>query len=367
MSSCKYKRKDQSKIQPTYISVLNLYFWAMILVTGGTGLVGSHLLLHLAKMDLSVRAIYRNAEKLATVRGVFAFYVNNADELLNKIDWVEADINDIPALESAFDNITEVYHCAALISFDPNDLQLLIDANETGTANVVNLCIARTIRKLCYVSSIAAIGRYEGQAWVSEDTEWRNELANPYALTKHLAEMEVWRATQEGIPVVIINPGVIIGPGFWNSGSGRLFKIAAKGSKYYPPGGTGFVAIEDVVQMMIKLMTSPIKNERFIAVSDNLSYKEILSRIAKNLDKRPPHKELSIGILKMLRPLDWLLNILFGRKRSLSKAQLYSLQNRSYYSNEKVKNMIGYEYGSLDEAINFSSDKFKELSLPASS
>ena len=127
------------------------------------------------------------------------------------------------------------------------------------------------------------------------------------------------------------------------------------------------MAIEDVVKMMIKLMASPIKNERFIAVSDNLSYKEILSRIAKNLDKRPPSKALNIGFLKILRPLDWLLNILFGRKRSLSKAQLYSLQNRSYYSSEKVNNMMGYEYGSLDEAIKFSSAKFKELSLPAAS
>ena len=339
----------------------------MILVTGGTGLVGSHLLLHLAKMDRSVKAIYRNKDKLAAVRQVFSFYVDDADELYDKIEWVQADINDIPALNEAFRGITEVYHCAALISFDPDDLQILIEVNETGTANVVNFCIDHQIQKLCYVSSIAAIGSYEHQPWVSEDTEWKNENANPYSLTKHLAEMEVWRATLEGVPVVIVNPGVIIGPGFWNSGSGKLFKLAAKGPKFYPPGGTGFVAIEDVVQIMIKLMTSPIENERFITVSDNLSYKEILSRITTHLDKKPPTKELSIGLLKLLRPLDWLLHILIGRRRRLTKAQLYSLQNRSYYKNDKVKNMLGYTFGSLDEAIRFSSEKFKESNLPASS
>ena len=320
--------------------------------------MGSHLLLHLSKKDQPVRAIYRNAEKLKSVRKVFSYYVDHVDPLFAKIEWVEADINDIPAMESAFSDISHVYHCAALISFDPNDLPQLIEVNEGGTANVVNLCIARKIQKLCYVSSIAAIGRDEASKWISEDTDWKNEHNNPYALTKHLAEMEVWRATQEGIPVVIVNPGIIIGPGYWESGSGRLFKAVSKGPRYYPPGGSGFVGIDDVVQMMIQLMASSVQNERFIAVSDNLSYKEILSRIAENLGKKPPQRELSIILLKILRRFDWLLNILFGRKRSLSKAQIYALQHRCYYKNDKIKNMIGYEYSSLEEAIKFSCQQF---------
>ena len=330
----------------------------MILVTGGTGLVGSHLLLHLTKKDRPVRAIYRNVEKLKSVRKVFSYYEVHVDPLFDKIEWVEADINDIPAMELAFRDISHVYHCAAMISFDPNDLPKLIDVNEDGTANVVNLCIARKIHKLCYVSSIAAIGRDESSKWISEDTDWKNEHSNPYALTKHLAEMEVWRATQEGVPVAIVNPGIIIGPGFWDSGSGRLFKAVSKGPRYYPPGGSGFVGINDVVQMMTQLMASSVQNERFIAVSDNLSYKEILSRIAKNLGKKPPRRELSIGLLKILRRFDWLLNIFFGRKRSLSKAQIYALQHRCYYKNDKIKNMIGFEYSSLEEAIKFSSQQF---------
>ena len=232
---------------------------------------------------------------------------------------------------------------------------------------MVNLCIANRIKKLCYVSSIAAIGRHEAQNWVHEETEWKNEHANPYALTKHLAEMEVWRATQEGVPVAIVNPGVIIGPGFWDSGSGRLFKIAAKSSKFYPPGGTGFVGIDDVIQMMIELMASPIQNERFIAVSENLSYQEILSRISVKLGKKPPRKEISMGVLKILRRIDWLLNVLFGRKRSLSKAQLHALQHRIYYKNDKALSMLDFEFSSLDEVINFSSEKFMELSPVASS
>ena len=332
----------------------------MILVTGGTGLVGSHLLLHLVKMDSSIRAIYRNPDKLQLVRKVFSYYVPNPDELLEKIEWVAADINDIPAMELAFEGINAVYHCAALISFDPKKLQELIQINEVGTVNMVNLSISRQIRKFCYVSSIAAIGKPEDQVWLNENTEWKNVHSNPYALTKHLAEMEVWRATQEGVPAVIVNPGVIIGPGFWDSGSGALFRAASKGPKYYPPGGTGFVAVEDVVQMMVQLMQSEIVNERFIAVSENLSYQEILKRITDQLGKKPARKELSLGLLKILWRLDWILSFVFGLKRRLSKAQVHSLQNRCYYNNDKAIKMLGFEYGSLNEAIEFSSTKFIE-------
>ena len=332
----------------------------MILVTGGTGLVGTHLLLQLVKTDSSIRAIYRNPKKLDLVRKVFSYYVPNPNDLFNKIEWVSADINDIPALELAFEGISQIYHCAALISFDPADLQLLVQINEEGTANIVNLSISRRIKKLCYVSSIAAIGKPEDQIWLSEDTDWKNGHSNPYALTKHLAEMEVWRATQEGVSAVIVNPGVIIGPGFWESGSGTLFKTASKGPKYYPPGGTGFVAVEDVVEMMLRLMNSEIVDERFIAVSENLSYQEILGRITLHLGKKPPRKELGLGLLKILWRLDWLLSAVFGRKRKLSKAQVHSLQNRCYYENDKAKKMIGFEYGSLDESIEMSSARFKE-------
>lgn len=326
--------------------------------------MGSHLLFKLVQIGSSVKAVYRDKNKLEQVRHIFSIYSGNSEELFEAIQWVQADLNDLPSLEKAFEDVSRVYHCAAMISFDPNDFQALVRANETGTANLVNLCVAKRIQKLCYVSSIAALGKNPKSSKINEEDEWRSSNVNPYALTKHLAEMEVWRGTLEGIPAVIVNPGVIIGPGFWDGGSGNLFKIAAKGSKYYPPGGSGFVCVNDVVKMMIELMNSKVKNERFIAVAENLSYHQVMSKLAENLGRKKPSVEISFWILDILWRLDWLSHVVSRRKRKLSQAQVASLKDRKYYDGDKVKKFLSFEYQSLDDCIIFSSKIFK-VSNPA--
>ncbi len=332
----------------------------MILVTGGTGLVGTHLLFYLLSKGLSVRAIHRRNSNLERVKKIFSYYGDSPKRYFNKIHWVEADINDIPALELAFEDVTQVYHCAALISFDPNDFKLLQKVNREGTANVVNLCIAHQINKLCYVSSIAAIGRSNDGSIATENNDWNAGKANVYALTKHLAEMEVWRASQEGVPVVIVNPGIILGPGFWHTGSGILFRIAAKGPRFYPPGGSGFVTVNDVVRIMVSLMDSEITVERFIAIDKNLTYKEILSNIAREFGKPTPRTALKFWQLKLFWRLDWLWSFISGRKRRLTKKQLISLKYPEVYSNRKVLGLLNFEFELMAESIYFTCNRFKE-------
>ena len=332
----------------------------MILVTGGTGLVGSHLLYQLVEETVPVKAIYRSENKLEKTRRVFSYYSDKADDLFQKVNWVKADLNDLTSLEYAFEDVDLVYHCAAMISFDPNDLQLLVKANEEGTANLVNLCISKNIRKLCYVSSIAALGKQRGIEKITEESEWRNDDINPYALTKYLAEMEVWRGTLEGVSSVIINPGVILGPGFWNSGSGRLFQTAAKGTRYFPPGGTGFITVHDVVSIMMALMNSEYKNERFIAVGENLTYRQILADLAIQLGRPQPKQLISIPILQVLWRLDWIWHLLSGQKRKLSRVQVNSMKHRWIYDSEKIKERIGFEFELIEDRLPSYCEKFKE-------
>ena len=130
----------------------------MVLVTGGTGLVGSHLLLKLAQQNQSVRAIYRKGADLNRVKTVFSYYSINSKSLYDTIEWTEADLNDLPKLTMAFRDITHVFHCAAYISFDPANYKILRATNIKGTANIVNLCIANKVEKLCHVSSVATLG-----------------------------------------------------------------------------------------------------------------------------------------------------------------------------------------------------------------
>lgn len=332
----------------------------MILVTGGTGLVGAHLLLHLLHSETPIKAIHRASSNLDHVKNIFAYYSSSPEELFQRIQWIEADLDNIPALELAFKGVTHVYHCAALISFDPRDFNALQKNNVQGTANIVNLCISKKVKKLCYVSSIAAIGGSLNGAISTEDNEWQDTNVNEYALTKHLAELEVWRGVQEGVPAVIVNPGIILGPGFWNSGSGVLFKIASRGPRFYPPGGSGFVTVNDVVKMMVQLMESDIENERFIAVDKNLTYKEILSIITRQFGKRTPKKKLKFWQLEILWRLDFIWSSLSGNKRSLTKKGVESLKKQEQYSNAKVVDQLNFEFELMAGNIYYTCNRFKD-------
>lgn len=323
----------------------------MILVTGGTGLVGSHLLYELATSHATVRAIYRTETSLNAVKKVFAYYSTEAPTLFNSIDWVQADILDIPALEAVFAGVTHVYHAAAYISFDPKQFDVLRKVNVEGTANIVNLCIATNVEKLCYVSSIGAIGRSINQKPATEENEWTEQHANVYARTKYAAEMEVWRGSQENLNIVIVNPGVIIGPGFWDSGSGKFFTTAYNNSSYCPPSGSGFVSVTDVVRVAIALQKSSISKERFILVAENLSFKEILGTMTLAMNKNPPTKLLKIWQLRVLRYLEWAVAIALDRDRQLTKNRIYALQYPETYSSQKIIETLNYTFEPLAEVI----------------
>ncbi|MEY2629401.1 MAG: hypothetical protein RLZZ469_296, partial [Bacteroidota bacterium] len=230
----------------------------MILVTGGTGLVGAHLLLQLTANETEIRAIYRNEKNIRKTQSLFQLY-GKEDQFL-KIQWMEGDIIDVPSLEKAFQGVTHVYHCAALISYNPKDENKLRKTNIEGTANIVNFCIDYNVSKLCHVSSIAALGDLKAnETTITEETEWNPEhYHSDYAISKYGAEMEIWRGQQEGLNVVIVNPGVIFGAGFWQQGSGMFFSAVQKGFPFYTNGTTGYVSATDVASVMIQLMNSAI-------------------------------------------------------------------------------------------------------------
>ena len=212
----------------------------MILVTGGTGQIGSRLLLNLTKNKAyKVRAIYRNTQSLEKIRQLFVKHSDSGTAQFDTIEWIQADLSNIPALEKAFEGVTFVFHCAGLISFQPQDFDKLIEVNVQGTANIVNLSIDFGVKKLCYVSSVATLSTLPHTP-IDEENDWNNEDNNTdYAISKHGAEMEVWRGSQEGLPVVIVNPSVVLGGDFADRGSGLLYKKVADGLRYYPAGARG--------------------------------------------------------------------------------------------------------------------------------
>lgn len=333
----------------------------MILITGGTGLVGSHLLYQLLQTHNKVKAIYRKEQALAVVKKVFSYYTTDIESLYNKIEWICADITDIPSLQAAFKDVNYVYHCAALVSFEPDKYIQLRKINIEGTANVVNICISNGIKKLCYVSSVAAIGREpQSEQYVTEDTTWvQEDDHNVYAIAKYGAEIEVWRGIQEGVDAVIVNPGIIIGPGFWdNDGSSNIIKRVYKGMPYYARGVTGYIDVRDTVNAMQQLMESDIKNERFIAVSENLSFQELQEQCAMALQVKAPQKEISPFLLGLGWRLDWIIHKLTGRRRKLSKQMAKSARRVTKYDASKLKNTLGIVFKPMQNSIKDTSQLF---------
>ncbi|QNJ97222.1 NAD-dependent epimerase/dehydratase family protein [Constantimarinum furrinae] len=325
----------------------------MILVTGGTGLVGSHLLYFLLKDGNAVRAVHRSSSDLQLVKKVFSYYSEEPETLFKQIEWIEADITDIPALLDAFHGVTHVYHAAAYISFNPKHYYKLKKANIEGTANIVNLCLANQIQKLCYVSSVATLGKSLNNQLIDEETAWNPEEKNSvYAITKYGAEMEVWRGTQEGLDAVIVNPGVILGSGDWNSGSGIIIKLGARGIPFYTGGGIGLVDVQDVVRAMIDLMISGITNEKFVLVGHNVTYKDLLTSLSRKLSAKPPKKKLPRFILNIFASVDWFFSKLLGTKRKLLKATVKSLYKNSFYDSSKIKERLNFSFTPLEETLN---------------
>lgn len=337
----------------------------MILVTGGTGLVGSHLLYELVQQNEPVRAIIRNRNKIDQVKKVFAYYSNDSESLIQKINWVDGDLLDIYSLNNAFKDIKKVYHCAAIVSFDGKNKTQMIEANVQGTENVVNLCLANQIEKLCHVSSIASLGGAVNGEIINEDSKWTSSKNHSaYSASKFKSEMEVWRGIQEGLNAVIVNPSVIMGPGFWKSGSGSLFAKAANGMKYFTSGATGFVDVRDVSSAMISLMKGEISAERFILNAENISYKDLFEKIAEVMNVPKPKKEASINLLKLAVLIDSVAGVLKIKKREITKEIIRSSTSISKYSNEKIKKTIGIDFIPIEKSIGDIAYKFKnELTI----
>lgn len=316
----------------------------MNLVTGATGLIGAHMALHLLQAGESVRALYREPSRIARTKALFELY--QAAPLFEKIEWHQADLCDIPALEPAFENIVSVYHCAGFISFNAVHEKPLRKTNIEGTANIVNCALAFGVKKLCHVSSIAALGEPKpGETKIDETAEWNPEKARSYyAISKYGAEIEVWRAQQEGLSTVIVNPSVVLGPGFWDSGSGAIFSTIEKGFPFYTDGATGFVAVTDVVNIMHRLTKSEIENERFILVSETVAFHDIANRAADALGVKRPAYKASPAMTQIARVLDYAASFFNGGKRKLPKETRAALHHRREFSSAKLQKVLPFEF-----------------------
>lgn len=324
----------------------------MIFVTGGTGLLGSHLLFDLTKKEQSIRALYRSTERIQDVRKLFQYYdPQNGEHRFESIQWVKGDITDICSLEELIQADDLVYHCAAHVSFDEKEFNQLLAVNRTGTENIVNVCLSKGIKKLCYASSTAAIGGSDSSV-VDEHSKWKNTPeTTAYSVSKYCAEREVWRGIEEGLNAVIINPCVILGPGRWTESSLAIFGTTQNGLRFYPPGSNATVDARDVSFAMIELMNSDISAERFLCVGSNQSFKELLTEISNQLNVKAPRSEAKRWQVNLARRILALVSVFTRKRPKITKDTIGNLFAHKKYNTSKIESAIDIKFHPLKEQV----------------
>lgn len=323
----------------------------MIVVTGATGFLGSHLLYRLAQSGRPIRALIRSKSKIEFVRRIWKNYPSPNLDRIERIEWVEGDVLDYPFLLEQIGNASQVYHLAGWVGFDRADRKQMMEVNVTGTANVVNACLETGNPRLCHVSSIAALGEADDGP-VDETRLWvEGSSSSVYALTKFLGEMEAWRGYYEGLHTFIVNPSVITGPGMWEGPAEALLRQLQKGLPYLPQGSSGYIDVRDVVKIMISLMDSPVSGERFILSAENLLHREVIAYMAEFLGKSLPTKVLNPFIIRVGSTAEKVRAFMMHEKPRFSRESLSVSLSHSAYSNKKISAMLAYSFIPVKESV----------------
>lgn len=328
----------------------------MILVTGATGLLGSHVVVDYLRKGERIRAMFRNeARKQVVYRLLKFYYPEEAEKLAEKLEWFKGDVLHISDLQEALEGTDKVVHCAALVSFQKNDFYRLWEVNREGTANVVNACLEAGISHLVHVSSTAAVGT-DGQkedGLKRESNHWNaNEIASTYSYTKFSAEKEVWRGIEEGLNAVIVNPSVMFGPGSWDETSLTIFRTIASGFNYYTNGGNAFVDVRDVSRTIIRLQEENVVNERFLLTGHNLKFKDLFTKMAAQMQIPGPSKLASPFMTKLAWAASGIKSFFTGKEATLTRDSVRSALSTARFSTEKIEQLYpDFQFIPIEETI----------------
>ncbi len=323
----------------------------MIVVTGGSGMLGAHILYKLIEKNYTVKAFKRPQSNLSECQNIFSFYSPEGVELFKKINWVNCDINDPECITQELNPNDTFIHAAAMVSFNTKDKKQIYETNTEAVADIVNICLDKKVKQLCYISSIAALSKKNSNAKIDETIGEMNSDVSDYSKSKYLGEMEVWRGINEGLNAVILNPSVIIGPGNINSGSGKLFGKAMKGNKFYTDGGTGFVDVNDTADAVLKVIEKNILGERFVLNGDNISYRELFTLLAKYLNTNAPTMKAGKRLLQTASFFEKTISLIRGKSPQLTKQVIRSTQSFSQYDNNKAIRELNIKFKKPEKSI----------------
>lgn len=322
----------------------------MIFLTGATGLVGSFICRKLVQEGCKVRAMKRPSSKLSLLQ-----------DIADKIEWVEADLLDVLSLQEALEGCSQIVHSAGMVSYHKKDAELLYKINAEGTANLVNAALGQNIDHLVHISSVAAVGRSNKIKQLDETFKWNDANEHTaYGLSKHQAELEVFRASEEGIGVVILNPSLVLGPGLPEKSSTQLFKYVQDESPFYTEGCMNYVDVRDVASITFSALQGKLpEGERYIVSAGSTSYKEFFDQAADCLGRKAPGIRVNSYLLEIAYLIETFRAGLSGKSPLITKETLKLARQHIIFKNSKIKQALDYQFIPLEETIRWTCQEIK--------
>ncbi len=324
----------------------------MVFVTGGTGLVGSHIICQLLKNGQKVRALCRvSSDKTWFHKTAKWFLGDDYNAKMKDLEWYSGDVTDIVGIVDGIKGCTQVYHAAAVVSFSKKDQRVLKEINVVGTSNVVNACLSnKSDIELCFISSTASIGGVE-KIMLDESVEYAMDQVNSYySVTKYLAELEVIRGREEGLNACIVNPSIVLGYGNWNQGSAKILKNGKDGFPFYTDGSNAFVDARDVAKAATILMEHKCFQGRFLCAAWNKKFVDVFTALSAEFGSKPPR----IRVAKWMTEVAWrvatVARFFTGTGIITKESASAGLKNRRY-SSERLLKTIPFTFRDFDDAL----------------
>ena len=313
--------------------------------------MGAHVLDALLTEGRSVRALLRKSSDTSIVKRILEHYHPDGAERFQRIQWVEGDLFDVDALREAMQGVDHVYHCAAMVSFDPRDARELLRTNVEGTASVVDAALDSGVKRLCHVSSTATIGGgLDGGIGDETKPFVQDKNSSGYAISKADAELEVYRGIAEGLNAVMVNPCVVFGPGQHGRSTMTMIDRVSKGSRFFPGGTNAVVDARDVATAMTRLITEGGIGERYLLIGEEISYQRLFTLIAQSAGKPAPSMKLPAWALE----LGWRaegLRTLFGGRPLITRNTARTASRVRHYDGSKSERLLGMRFRSAEEAV----------------
>jgi len=257
---------------------------APVLVTGGAGFIGAHLVRRLLEAGESVRVLELPDARIEHLP-------------LDRIDLVHGDIRDRAAVDRAVRGCRQVYHLAANPNLWVQRRGTFHQVNYLGTVNVLDAALAAGARRVLHTSTESILTRAGQVGPIGGDQKVHIEdMVGPYCRSKLLAERHAFRLARGGAPVVIVNPTLPVGPGDWGcSPPTRMMLDFCKGKRReYVDADLNLIDVRDLAQGMTTAMERGEPGQRYLLGHENLSIREVFARLARltglrQADRRVPY------------------------------------------------------------------------------